>query len=198
MAEKSITVFTDGACTNNGYHNAKAGIGVHFPNGELRDLSRVIKKNPTNQRAELYAILVALYYIDKKIGLKKVKVIIKTDSEYSINCLTKWSAAWKKNGWVKKDGEKVKNKEILTRIDDYLQKYDVSFEHVRSHTGNTDPDSIGNDAADKLATAIIGSKPTASTKAGPKKKLVKAVKKTYPKKRGVVDYDYDDVEIATV
>lgn len=146
-----ITVFTDGACTNNGYHNAKAGIGIHFPNGELADISRIIKKNPTNQRAELYAILLALYYLEKKIGLENKKIMIKTDSEYSINCVTKWINGWKNNDWLKKNGEKVKHKEIISRIDKYIQKYDIEFEHVSAHTNGDDPDSIGNAIADELA-----------------------------------------------
>jgi len=150
---ETIIVFTDGACSNNGYLNAKAGIGIHFPNGELPDLNRVVKKNPTNQRAELYAILVALYYIDKKLGLADKKIIIKSDSQYSINCVTKWVNGWKKNGWLKKDGAKVKNKEIISRIDHYLQNYDVEFEHVKAHTSGTDPDSVGNRMADKLAVS---------------------------------------------
>src|SRR5579885_1004383 len=128
----TIIVFTDGACTNNGYHNAKAGIGIHFPNKELPDINKVIKQNPTNQRAELYGILLALYYIEKILGIEGKKIILKTDSEYCINCLTKWIGAWKKNNWTKKDGEKVKHKEIISRIDRYIQKYDIELEHVRS------------------------------------------------------------------
>jgi len=182
---EEIIVFTDGACKNNGYHNAKAGIGIHFPNNELQDVSRIIQKNPTNQRAELYAILVALYYIDKKLGLENKKIIIKTDSLYSINCITKWIKAWKKNDWVKKDGEKVKHKEIITRIDAYMQKYDIEFEHVPAHTNKTDSDSVGNRVADELATSAWSNHNAKNNLVEQEQQVIKIPKKPRVKKASV-------------
>lgn len=149
---KNIIVFTDGSCFNNGKKNAFGGIGIHFPNGELQDLSKVYKQGTcTNQKTELLAILTAIRYIRQEIGLNKVKIIIKTDSEYSINCITKWINGWIKNGWITKNNTQVLNKDIILLIHQYYQKYNIELIHVDAHTGNNDPDSIANEIADRLA-----------------------------------------------
>lgn len=153
MKKKKIVVFTDGSCSGNGKKNSYGGIGIHFPNKELNDVSKVYRKGYcTNQKTELFAILTAIRYIKQNIGLKNVKVLIKTDSEYSINCVTRWVNGWIKNGWKTKNDTDVANKEFIEPIYKYYKKYDIEFEHVEAHTGYDDDDSVGNDKADKLAT----------------------------------------------
>lgn len=151
---ENLMVFTDGSCVGNGSKNALGGIGIYFPNKKLKNISMIYpNKFCTNQRTELYAILTAIKYINKKIGLNKIKLIIKTDSQYSINCITKWTKTWIKNKWITSSGSMVSNREYIEDIYHYYLKYDINFEHVESHTGNEDFDSIGNSKADKLATS---------------------------------------------
>ncbi len=152
--KKTIIVYTDGSCFNNGKKCATGGIGIHFPNGELDDLSLPLDNPPiTNQRAELSAIHTALKYIRRELGLVDKHVIIKTDSLYSINCLTKWVKGWIKNHWKTSKGEPVLNQDYIKIIYVYLQKYDIEFVHVDAHTGGDDYDSIHNAIADELAVA---------------------------------------------
>jgi ribonuclease HI len=149
---KSIIVYTDGSCSGNGKKGAIGGIGVHFPNEELRDISKVFRQEHcTNQRTELYAILTTLRYIRENFELKKYKVIIKTDSQYSINCITKWVDKWEKNGWKTNGGTDVVNREFIEVINKYYRKYDISFVHIPAHTNGKDKDSVGNRTADELA-----------------------------------------------
>ena len=70
----SLNIYTDGACTNNGKINAKAGIGIYIEN--MYNISEKIKGKQTNQRAELYAILKALQLINIK---NYTNIIIYTD-----------------------------------------------------------------------------------------------------------------------
>ena len=150
--KKTIIVFTDGSCLDNGKANAVGGIGIHFPDNQLKDVSKVFKDGIcTNQRAELYAILCALRYIKQNIGLKNVKVLIKTDSQYSINCVTKWVTGWIRNGWKTKGNTPVANKEFIEIIHKYYEHFDIEFEHVDGHSSAEDSDAIGNDRADELA-----------------------------------------------
>lgn len=147
-----IEVFTDGSCITNG--KTRGGYGIYFPNKEMRNISRKFTHEPiTNQRAELYAIYVSLILIKKNLEFDKI--IIYTDSEYSIKCLTQWIKKWEKTGWKSSAGTKVKNQDIIKPISSILNKLDgiVEFRHVRSHTGKKDRLSIGNENADKLATA---------------------------------------------
>lgn len=153
MSKISIVIYTDGSCSNNGYNNAQGGIGVYFPNKELPHVSKIFDlDNPTNQRTELYAILVAIKYIHSKLNLKKYNLLIKSDSTYSINCITKWVNNWINNGWKNREGKDVANRDLIEPIYEYYLKYDIKFEHVAAHTKGDDEDSIYNAKVDKLAT----------------------------------------------
>jgi ribonuclease HI len=107
----------------------------------------------TNQRAELYAIYKALKRITENLEYGKIHIY--TDSEYSIKSLTIWIKDWKKNGWKSSTGKPVANQDIIVKIDEILEKNKrkVKFTHVYSHTGKTDPQSLGNQRADDLANA---------------------------------------------
>jgi len=154
LSKKSnVIVYTDGSCMK-GSDGPKCGYGVHFPNKELKDLSRKFKHAPlTNQRAELYAIYKALKKITKNIKFDVIDIY--SDSEYSIKSLTIWINTWKQNNWKTANKKEVLNQDLIKKIDEILQKYPnkIKFTHVRSHTGGLDKHSIGNDVADKLATA---------------------------------------------
>lgn len=151
-----IIVFTDGACTANGGKNAKGGIGVYFPNAELENISEKFTQSPiTNQRAELSAIYKALKLITDKLEFNKIIII--TDSRYSIKSLTEWIKNWEKNEWKTANKKPVKNLDLIKPIYSILKKYDnrIKFNHVRSHTGKKDFNSLGNAMADELATKSI-------------------------------------------
>ena len=74
-----INVFTDGACSNNGKQNAKAGIGVFFEENDPRNVSRRVDGKQTNNTAELTAIVVVFDILRKDIEQGK-NIIIHSDS----------------------------------------------------------------------------------------------------------------------
>ena len=116
----------------------------------MNDISLKLEINdPTNNKAELTAILLALQ--ECKVNKIQSKIIIYTDSKYSIDAITKWYGQWVKNNIL----QSKKNIDLLKIIHELLQDLDVSFEHVRSHTNLQDEHSIGNDRADKLAIAHL-------------------------------------------
>ena len=69
LAEKQIIpeiyVYTDGACSNNGRPNAKAGLGVFFGDGDSRNVYKRIVGKQTNNVAELSAIIEAYHILEK-------------------------------------------------------------------------------------------------------------------------------------
>ena len=160
-ATEPIDVFTDGACSNNGNNSAKAGIGVYFGKNDPRNVSRKINGKQTNNMAELLAIIEVFNILKKDVtpgieGLEK-HVNIYTDSQYSIDALTKWSINWENNGWKKKNNTKIINLEIIKEGYQLLKEYpNVKLIHVRGHTKKKDRLSLGNNEADKLATNCIG------------------------------------------
>ena len=140
-----------GACSNNGKENAKAGIGVYFQNNDSRNVSKRITGKQTNNRAELLAIIVSYFIIEKDIE-KGLNIVIVTDSEYAIRCFTTYGEKCDKQGW-KKD---IPNKELVQQgYELFKNKQNVSLKHVRAHTGETDVHSIGNAKADALATQCL-------------------------------------------
>ena len=105
----------------------------------------------TNNKAEILAvyngIINALTHNPKHIA-------IFTDSEYTINCITKWSHNWAKSNWIKHDGLAVANADILAPLYDIvnnLKRIGINFsiEWVKGHN-----EVMGNVQADILA--VIG------------------------------------------
>lgn len=152
MSKTNIVVYTDGSCIGNGNVNANGGIGIYFPNKELKNVSKVYRhKRCTSSRTELYAILLAIKLIKQSYNLDDTTIDIYSDSKYSISCITKWAKNWEKNGWIKTDGLPVKNKEYICAIYKYFKLYNINFHHVHAHTKKSDEFSEYNDNADKLA-----------------------------------------------
>ena len=52
-----INVYTDGACSNNGKPDARAGFGIWFGEGDNRNTSESFTGPQTDNRAELLAII---------------------------------------------------------------------------------------------------------------------------------------------
>lgn len=174
-----VEIFTDGSCIKNcGQKEAIAGYGVYFPNGELENVSRPFLHKPiTNQRAELYAIYVAIFKVVHHLDVDRM--IIYSDSEYSIKSLTLWLPDWIRRGWRKADRKKVENQDLLKLIHRLMEQFggEIKFIHVRSHTGKKDYMSLGNAEADKLA--VEGAKKNVQQN---KKQSRSKPKKSRPKK----------------
>ena len=158
---KVCHIFADGACSDNGKRNAKAGYGVHVYKDTTYDISRRLlpTEQQTNNRAELRAIQAALDLIAKHTAEWKEtysEYYIWTDSEYSINCLTKWAKGWKRNGWRKSDGKEILNLDLIQALYDRICLMPrVTFKHVRSHQNSTQFPYDGNHRADLLATESL-------------------------------------------
>jgi ribonuclease HI len=148
----NITVFTDGSCITENNVCKYAGYGIYYPNGELENVSSPFTVgSKTNQRAELYAIYIAIKTAFN--NLQVASMTIYTDSEYSIKSLTTWIHKWAKNSWKKADKKPVKNKDILEPLYGLVVEYGekIRFIHVKAHTKKQDILSQGNAMADALA-----------------------------------------------
>lgn len=139
LDKDTIYVFTDGSCDN--LKSRQGGYAaVLIFNGHKKEITGSAV-DTTNNQMELMAIREGL----KELKSNKYPVIVYTDSEYCIGCLTEWYKNW---NWISKPKQ---NKELLREIVSLVQNkisegYDISFQHVRSHTGN-----YYNEVADTLA-----------------------------------------------
>lgn len=178
-----FTAYTDGSCSNNGRVNTKSGVAfvALSKEKELIELKSFccktmesyknffgdICKKPTNQKAELLAILEALVFFENEVIPKtpseKEKVIfIKTDSMYCVNIFTKWIQNWLRNDWKTAGNKEVLNKKIIKAIHENIIRMKslsckIIFSHVRAHLRNPGENSIEyinwyfNDKVDRLA-----------------------------------------------
>ena len=150
-----MRVFTDGACSLNGRPGAKAGYAVWFPDHLRFSMSERLPANEpqTNQRAEMSAIHKAAMILEEN-GFHDENIVIYTDSEYSINCLTKWMPGWVSRGWKTSAGGDVLHRDLIEDTAKRLAKFkSYRFVHVRAHTGGEDDLSKQNDAVDRMARA---------------------------------------------
>lgn len=152
--EKTVHyVYTDGACTNNGYSQACSGIGVFFGLNDPRNVSLKLDdvKKHTNNVAELRAIKEAYKIIKHDLHDGKEFVIV-SDSTYAIGCATTYGEKCARNNW----SNNIPNKEEVQAIYNLLKdENNVTFMYIPAHTSNTDVHSIGNHYADKLATEAL-------------------------------------------
>jgi ribonuclease HI len=158
IAPSTLNIYCDGSAKDNGKANCRCGYGIFFKEGDSRNASEEVFDRPSNNRAELYAILNSINTIieTKDIALHP-KIVIHSDSQYSIKSLTVWMPNWKRNGWKTADKKPVENQDLLRKIDAHLQQHKhIVFNHVYAHTKAKDAHSIGNDHADRLAKNSIG------------------------------------------
>ena len=161
--EKTLHLFTDGACSDNGKRGAKGGFGVHVYTKPSLDVSSPLLPNEpqTNNRAELRAIQAALDLIDQyevEWNKEYSDYSIWSDSEYSIHSLTKWAKGWRNNNWKKKDGGLIQNIDLIKPLYERLLRMPrVSLHHVRGHQDSKRNEFPydGNHRADLLATKSI-------------------------------------------
>ena len=148
-------VYTDGACHNNGKVYAVAGIGIYFGKNDKRNISKRVIGKQTNNVAELTA-LIEVYDIIKNDITNGKKVIIVSDSEYAIRCVTTYGKKCFDNNFISKKKKFIPNQDlVLKSYELYKEQYNVKFMHCKAHTLNTDIHSIGNFEADKLANLSL-------------------------------------------
>ncbi|MFF1830149.1 RNase H family protein [Paenarthrobacter sp. NPDC058040] len=100
----------------------------------------------TNNMGELMAVL-DLFRSTAHIPHEELRILC--DSQYVINCVTKWMPGWKRKGWRKADGKPVLNVDLLKDIDQAIVGRKYTFEWVKGHAGHE-----LNEAADERARAV--------------------------------------------
>lgn len=139
------TIYTDGACKNNGTSYAKAGWGAYLVNPEGKTLKLAapvpLEQKQTNNRAELQAAVEAL-----KRCTKPGPITLYSDSQLLVKGANEWLPGWKAKGWKKGDKKPVEHRDLWEQIDQVLQARDVTLIWVEGHAGHA-----GNELADTLA-----------------------------------------------
>lgn len=157
-----VIVSTDGSALANPNGPMGWGWAEHVPAGRKpvastgRDCDCGGAGNGTNQIGELSAVLQAL-----RTHRGPYPLLIETDSQYAINCSTKWVHGWKKNGWKNSKKEPVKNSDLIKAIDAEIRARagKVSFTWVKGHAGdfyNEKVDDLARGFAEKCRSGKVG------------------------------------------
>jgi len=149
--DKSIKVWVDGACSNNGLPHAQAGYGVYFEGeSDERNISeRLIGDKQTNQRAELMACISAIEkVIATEISIQDVSLKIYSDSKYVIDGITIWAHNWKKLDWNVDKFNLDLWKWLYRLVYEGANNLKIDWIKVKGHAG-----IHGNEWADCLARA---------------------------------------------
>lgn len=160
-----MRVFTDGSCTSNGRKDAKAGYAAWFPDHpSWSSALKMPEDQPqTNQRAELSAINLAVKTLEDR-GEIDCDLVIYSDSDYSIKCLSSWLTGWMNRGWKTADGKDVQHQDLIKDTTARLSKFKSHrFVHVKAHTGGVDELSKNNDVVDRMAREVVEGVPVSTT-----------------------------------
>ena len=137
--EKTVYIYTDGACSGN---PGPGGYGAILKyDDHIKELSGG-EADTTNNRMELLGAIKAL-----EVLKFPCKVILTTDSKYVADSVVKgWARKWKQNNWIKSDKKKALNIDLWERLLALLDVHDVSFNWVKGHAGHPE-----NERCDRLA-----------------------------------------------
>lgn len=143
-------IYTDGSCSKNPGPGGYAFVMLSKRDNPILQVSGC-EVNTTNNRMELKAILSALKHIwnNHEYNNKNSVIQIYSDSAYCLNALSQnWLENWKKNDWVNKKGEEIKNVGLWKDVYFYRKKIRSRIEYikVKGHSGN-----YYNELVDKLA-----------------------------------------------
>lgn len=154
-----VNVYIDGACSNNGKPNAKAGYGIFFGDKDPRnEYGRVIGKQ-TNNTGELTAFIRLIDIVKPCVCC--IQIDVYCDSKYVLDSITTYGDKLKSNNWKTEKNTIPPNIELVKKAYELYQenKKHIKLHHIDAHTGKTDIHSLGNAEADKLACLAIGKKP---------------------------------------
>jgi ribonuclease HI len=121
-----MEIYIDGGCRGNGRPDSIGAAAAVFKNrnGTTTTWTIVLPDwpSPTNQRAEITAVILALEKAlekyDELTFSPRLSVKIFSDSRYAIGCMTDWIYKWCRNGWRNAAGNEVANRDLIEKASD--------------------------------------------------------------------------------
>ncbi len=142
-----VRLYTDGACSGNPGPGGWAYILKHPASGQITDASGA-EPVTTNNRMELMGVIEGLAALKRPCRVELI-----TDSQYVAKGIVEWLPNWKRRGWQRKEGNRLKpvrNADLWQRLDELLGRHAVKVQHILGHNGHPE-----NEACDRMAVAAI-------------------------------------------
>ncbi len=126
---KTVTIYTDGACSGN---PGPGGWGAILMYGKFKKELSGGENPTTNNRMELSAVIAALEQLKEPCLVE-----LYSDSTYVVNALEKgWARSWQKNGWRKADKKPALNADLWERLLALCGTHRVKLHWVKGHDVN--------------------------------------------------------------
>ena len=138
-----VTLYTDGSWKKKYQAGGYACLMVCGPHWKIIANG---EQNTTISRAELSAVLIGLQSLTEPCN-----VTIYSDSQYTVNAINKWIAAWDKNGWKTVARDPVANQDLLIPIRNEMLRHDVTAVWIKAHTNRKGIHYLGNACVDVFA-----------------------------------------------
>ena len=123
---KSITLYTDGACSGN------PGPGGWAAILRWQDHEKVLsggEKLTTNNRMELTAVIRGLEALKEPC-----EVTVYSDSKYVVDAMEQgWALGWRAKGWKRRGSEEAKNPELWARLLELAETHRLRWSWVKGH-----------------------------------------------------------------
>lgn len=138
---KTVTIYTDGACSGN---PGPGGWGAILLYGKNKKELSGGEGSTTNNRMELTAVIQALRCLKEPCVVE-----LWSDSKYVIDALEKgWAAGWRKRGWIKADKKPALNPDLWEQLLNLLEAHELRCHWVKGHAENA-----FNNRCDEMAVA---------------------------------------------
>ena len=147
--DKTIELFTDGACKGN---PGIGGWGALLRFGETEKRLYGGEKETTNNRMELMAVIQGLEALKEPCQVR-----ITTDSKYVLQGMTEWLANWKRRNWQTAAKKPVLNADLWRRLDSVAASHELEWHWVKGHSGHREneiADQLANRGIDELRAAV--------------------------------------------
>jgi ribonuclease HI len=145
----AINVYVDGACSGNPGPGGWAALAL-FPGGREQVYTGHSEgQRVTNNQMELTAIA-SLYMVLRDLAEAGAEVVVHSDSQYCIDCASKWIHNWALCGWRTTQGKSVKNLDLLKVIQKLNATYHITYKKVKAHAGDA-----YNERVDALAKEAL-------------------------------------------
>jgi ribonuclease HI len=137
--KKTVTVFTDGACSGNPGPGGWAALLQY--NGQEKEITGG-ESHTTNNRMEMRAVIEALKALKQSCHVR-----IHSDSALIVNAFKQgWIDSWLRRNWKKANKKPVENRDLWEEMLTAMQPHDVEWIKVKGHADNE-----RNNRVDRLA-----------------------------------------------
>ena len=138
---KTVTIYTDGACSGN---PGPGGWGAILMYGPHKKEMSGGEPQTTNNRMELTGVITALEALNEPCVVE-----LYSDSKYVIDALEKgWAKGWRARGWKKADKSPALNPDLWEKLLNLTEGHVIHYKWIKGHAGHPE-----NERCDRLAVA---------------------------------------------